>query len=65
MEKKLQVTRIQFQNLQEDVSKQLERWQEVQNQREKSRMDDAIIVDEKEKYTGEIILMKQDMSLEL
>ena len=65
MEKKLQVTRIQFQNLQEDVSKQLERWQEVQNQREKSRMDDAIIVDEKETYTGEIILMKQDMSLEL
>ena len=65
MEKKLQVTRIQFQNLQEDVSKQLERWQEVQNQREKSRMDDAIIVDEKETYTGEIILMNQDMSLEL
>jgi len=64
MEKKLQVTRKEFQNLQEDASKQLKRWQEVQNQREKSRMDDAIIVDEKEKYTGEIILMKQDMSLE-
>merc|ERR1740139_497738 len=65
MEKKLQVTRKEFQNLQEDASKQLKRWQEVQNQREKSRMDDAIIVDEKEKYTEEIILMKQDMSLEL